>query len=98
VAGDDLLDIVEVVAVHVFERVDSVLDVAGHGDVDEEQRPAAAGRGHPGARLALDNRVGGAGRGAAQRGRGRLPPGRAPAPGPAPRCGWRGRAGTRPDR
>ena len=42
VGVDHLLEVVDVVAVHVVERVDAGLDVARHRDVDEEQRPAAA--------------------------------------------------------
>ena len=39
-----LLEVVDVVAVDVVERVHARLDVAGHGDVDEEQRPPAPRR------------------------------------------------------
>ena len=64
VGVDHLLEVVDVVAIDVVERVDAGLDVAGHGDVDEEQRPAAPRRASTRLTVAPgDHRLAGPGRG-----------------------------------
>ena len=54
---DNLLQIVDVVAVHVVERSHGRFDVPGHRDIDEEQRPPAPVVHHALHEVAVDHRL-----------------------------------------
>ena len=60
VALDQRLQVVHVVEAGGGDLAAARLDVARHGEVDQQQRPAAAHGHHLGERLALDHVVGGA--------------------------------------